>query len=207
MKRGGKGRQGRANTHLGISSTEHALGMSLRVYVKKVSTRKAALSYAVLTWRTDWPSCLGMNPVYRGAQRGLSMRLAQCTTAPSYGPVGGQRRADIVARAGPGQRVGEASEVGQARSPRRSSRQPQKTANQPQAFGARLMSQLLSRSPVLFSLSQCREAVPVPLPCQDAHRGVRPGHLRGVHARQHALQRNAVGVNAQQQTPPSPTSP
>ena len=145
--------------------------MSLRVYVKKVSTRKAALSYAVLTWQTEWPSWLGKNLVFRGAQRGLSMRPAQCTTAPSYGPVGGQQRADIIAWAGPGQRVGEASEVGQARSPRRSSRQPQKTANQPQAFGARLMtvSQLLSRSPVLFSLSQCREA-PVPLPCQDAHR-------------------------------------
>ena len=98
------------------------------VYVKKRSTRKAARSYAVVTWRTEWPSWLDKNPVFRGAQRGLSLRPAQCTTAASYGAVGGQQRADIVARAGPGKRVGEASEVGQARSPRRSSRQPQKTA-------------------------------------------------------------------------------
>ena len=46
---------------------------------------------------------------------GLSLRLAQCTTAASYEPVGGQQRADIIAGAGPGQRVGEASEIGQAR--------------------------------------------------------------------------------------------
>ena len=81
------------NTHLGILSTEHSLWLSLMVYVKKMSTRKAALSYAVLTWQTEWPSWLGKNLVFRGAQRGLSMRLAQCTTAPSYGPVGGQQRA------------------------------------------------------------------------------------------------------------------
>ena len=103
------------NTHLGIHSTEHSLWLSLMVYVKKMSTRKAALSYAVLTWQTEWPSWLGKNLVFRGAQRGLSMRPAQCTTAPSYGPVGGQQRADIIAWAGPGQRVGEASEIGQAR--------------------------------------------------------------------------------------------
>ena len=110
------------NTHLGIPSTDHSLWLSLKVYVKKVSTRRAALSYAVLTWRAEWPSWLGKNLVFRGAQRGLSMRPAQCTTAPSYGPVGGQQRAAVVAWAGPGQRVGEASEVGQARHPRRSSR-------------------------------------------------------------------------------------
>ena len=81
------------NTHLGILSTEPSLWLSLMVYVRNMSTRKAALSYAVLTWRTEWPSWLGKNLVFRGAQRGLSMRPAQCTTAPSYGPVGGQQRA------------------------------------------------------------------------------------------------------------------
>ena len=164
-----EGWRGYANTSWGSSGTDCSLRLLSSVYVRKSSTRKAAWSYAVPTWRTEWPSCLGLNPVFPRCSKTVFEAGPGLEAASSTQPADKQR-AGITFAVGLGRLLGwEASEVteGQARGthqrrrPRGHRRQQQNELADEESLAAHLS---VLRA-VQFSLSKCREA-PVPLPAK-----------------------------------------
>ena len=121
------------------------------------------------TWRTEWPSCLGLNPVFPRCSKTVFEAGPGLEAASSTQPADKQRDG-ITFAAGLGRLLGwEASEVteGQARGthqrrrPRGHRRQQQNELADEESLAAHLS---VLRA-VQFSLSKCREA-PVPLPAK-----------------------------------------
>ena len=112
-----EGWRGYANTSWGSRDTDCSLRLLSSVYVRKSSTRKAAWSYAVPTWRTEWPRCLGLNPVFPRCSKTVFEAGPGLEAASSTQPADKQRDG-ITFAVGLGRLLGwEASEVteGQAR--------------------------------------------------------------------------------------------
>ena len=146
-----EGWRGYANTSWGSRDTDCSLRSLSSVYVRKSSTRKAAWSYAVPTLRTEWPRCLGLNPVFPRCSKTVFEAGPGLEAASSTQPADKQR-AGITFAVGLGRLLGwEASEVteGQARGthqrrrPRGHRRQQQNELADEASFAAHLSVLLL----------------------------------------------------------------
>ena len=152
---------------------QHGHGLLAPVVVlglcEEIVYKEGRLELCVPTWRTEWPSCLGLNPVFPRCSKTVFEAGPGLEAASSTQPADKQRDG-ITFAVGLGRLLGwEASEVteGQARGthqrrrPRGHRRQQQNELADEESLAAHLS---VLRA-VQFSLSKCREA-PVPLPAK-----------------------------------------